>query len=75
MGTVVFLLPFSVWAIWMSAPAVRNSWAVLEVSPDPGGLPRYPLKTMIPVAFALVAMQGVAWVIQKVAFLRGHDID
>ncbi len=74
-GTVVFLLPFCVWAIWMSWPAVRNSWAVLEVSPDPGGLPRYPLKTVIPIAFAFVALQGVAWVIRKVAFLRGVDVE
>ena len=72
-GTLVFLLPFCGWAIWVSLPAVANSWAVLEVSPDPGGLPRFPLKTMIPVAFALVGLQGIAWVIQKVAVLRGID--
>jgi len=75
LGTVLLLLPFCVWAIWMSWPAVRNSWAVLEVSPDPGGLPRYPLKTLIPVAFAFVALQGLAWVVQKIAFLRGIDPD
>ena len=72
-GTLLFLLPFCVWAIWMSWPAVRNSWAVLEISPDPGGLPRYPLKAVIPVAFAFVALQGLAWVVQRVAFLRGID--
>jgi TRAP-type mannitol/chloroaromatic compound transport system permease small subunit len=74
LGTTFFLLPFCVWAIWMSWPAVRNSWSVLEMSADPGGLPRYPLKTVIPIAFALVALQGVAWIIQKVAFLRGVEV-
>lgn len=74
LGATFFLLPFCLWAIWVSWPAVVNSWAVLEMSADPGGLPRYPLKTMIPVGFALVALQGVAWIIQKVAFLRGIDV-
>jgi TRAP-type mannitol/chloroaromatic compound transport system permease small subunit len=57
----------------MSWPAVVNSWTVLEVSPDPGGLPRYPLKTVIPVAFAFVGLQGISLIIKKVAFLRGVD--
>jgi TRAP-type mannitol/chloroaromatic compound transport system permease small subunit len=72
-GTVVFLLPFCAFAIWISWPSIRNSWAVLEGSPDPGGLPRYPLKSMIPVAFVLLAAQGVAGMIRSVATLRGYD--
>jgi len=74
-GTVLFLLPFCGWAIWMSWPAVLNSWAVMEMSPDPGGLPRYPLKAAIPLAFALVALQGLSWFIRNVALLRGIELD
>jgi len=70
-GTVVFLLPFCVFAIWVSLPTVQSSWAVLEMSPDPGGLPRYPIKTAIPVAFALLFLQGISELIKKVAFLSG----
>jgi TRAP-type mannitol/chloroaromatic compound transport system permease small subunit len=70
-GTVLFLLPFSVFAIWLSWPSVRNSWAVREASPDPGGLARYPLKTAILVCFALLALQGVAELIKEIAKLRG----
>lgn len=73
LGATLLLLPFSVWAVWMSWPAVRNSFAVLEMSPDPGGLPRYPLKAVIPVAFALVALQGVAGIIRRIAELRGVE--
>jgi TRAP-type mannitol/chloroaromatic compound transport system permease small subunit len=73
LGSVFLLLPFCLWAVWMSWPAVVNSWTVLEVSPDPGGLPRYPLKTVIPVAFAFVGLQGISLIIKKVAFLRGVD--
>ncbi|MEO1368382.1 MAG: TRAP transporter small permease subunit, partial [Acidobacteriota bacterium] len=44
-GLTLFLIPFCLFGLWASIPAVRNSWAVWEVSPDPGGLPRYPIKT------------------------------
>jgi len=59
-GTVVFLIPFCAMMIWASWPAVSNSWAIHEGSPDPGGLPRFPIKTAIPLAFLLMALQGCA---------------
>lgn len=75
LGTVLFLFPFSVLMIVMSWPMVRNSWAVLEQSPDPGGLPRYPIKTILPIAFLLLIVQGVSLVIKQVAVLRGVSND
>lgn len=72
LGSLFFLIPFCLFAIWMSWPAVRDSWAVHEVSPDPGGLPRYPIKTMIPIAFALLGLQGVAEALDCWRFLRGR---
>ena len=36
---MLFLLPFCVFGVVMSLPTVMNSWSVLEMSPDPGGLP------------------------------------
>jgi TRAP-type mannitol/chloroaromatic compound transport system permease small subunit len=45
---------------------------VLEGSPDPGGLPRYPIKTMLLVSFALLWLQGIAEVIRCIATLRGR---
>ena len=59
-GSILFLIPFAVFGLIMSWPAVRNSWAVLEVSADPGGLPRYPIKSVLLVAFTLLALQGLA---------------
>lgn len=70
-GSVFFLIPFCVFGLVVSWPAVRNSWAIMEGSPDPGGLPRYPIKTMILVSFLLLLAQGVAELIRKVAVLRG----
>ena len=71
LGTLFFLIPFSVVMLWVSYPAVRNSWVIREVSPDPGGLPRYPIKAVILVSFALLLIQGWAQVVKKVAVIRG----
>ena len=72
LGTVLFLIPFCVLMLWAAWPAVRESWSLLEVSPDPGGLPRYPIKTVIPIAFLLMMVQGEAMLIRQIAILRGH---
>ena len=70
-GTVLFLLPFSLLMLWVSWPPVRNSWAIREASPDPGGLPRYPIKAVILISFALLVLQGLSQVAKQVAVLRG----
>lgn len=70
-GTLIFLLPFCVFVMWTSWPTVSNSWAVLEMSPDPGGLPRYPIKTAIPIAFFLLFLQGISMAVKQVALLKG----
>lgn len=75
LGTVLFLIPFCAVVLWMTIPFVVNSWAILEGSPDPGGLPRFPIKTVIPLALVLVMLQGVAMMIQEIAVLRGMNVD
>lgn len=70
-GTVLFLLPFSILFLWVSWPAVRNSWSIREVSPDPGGLPRYPIKAVILICFILLILQGLAQVVKQVEVIRG----
>ena len=72
-GTVVFLIPFCVLLIWVSTPYVQASWQVLEQSPDPGGLPRYLIKTAIPLAFVLLLLQAFSQLVRLVATLRGID--
>jgi TRAP-type mannitol/chloroaromatic compound transport system permease small subunit len=69
-GTLLFLIPFCILMIWTSWFPVRNSWKILEMSPDPGGLPRYPIKTAIPVAFLLVLAVGCAQAVRLVRELR-----
>jgi TRAP-type mannitol/chloroaromatic compound transport system permease small subunit len=64
-GTILLLIPFCLLMLWVSWPAVYNSWAVLEGSPDPGGLPRYLIKTAIPVAFLALLAQGFSLLIRS----------
>jgi TRAP-type mannitol/chloroaromatic compound transport system permease small subunit len=71
-GTAVFLWPFAALTIMFSQRYVSNSWAAQEMSPNAGGLPLYPLKTLIVAAFALLIAQGLSQIIKHVAFLRGH---
>ncbi|MGA7304968.1 MAG: TRAP transporter small permease subunit [Rhodothermales bacterium] len=74
-GTVLFLIPFCILMFWVSLPSVEHSWAVMEVSPDPGGLPRYPIKTLIPVTFVLLILQAFSMVIRNVAIVRGVSVE
>ena len=73
LGALLFLLPFCALMLWATGPSVAESWAVREVSPDPGGLPRWPIKALVPVAFVLLFLQGVAQAIKAIATLRGHN--
>ena len=50
---------------------VASSIGVWEGSPDVGGLARWPIKAAIPLAFALLTLQGISEIIKRVAFLRG----
>jgi TRAP-type mannitol/chloroaromatic compound transport system permease small subunit len=68
-GGLVFLLPFCIFAIWVSLPSVRDSIAVWESSPDPGGLARWPIKSAVPIAFFLLLLQGIAEVLRRGLFL------
>ena len=70
-GSLLLLLPFCGVVIVYSFPAVVNSWQVLEGSSDPSGLPRYPIKTVILIAFGLLALQGIAEAIKQGAIVLG----
>ena len=71
LGSLLFLLPFSWLMLQVSWPAVRNSWSIMETSPDPGGLPRYPLKSLLLVAFVLLFLQGLAQIVRAIEQIRG----
>ena len=69
-GTFLFLIPFSCMMLWATWGSVASSWEILEESSDPGGLPRYPVKTLIPIAFVLLIFQGLSQAVKEVRNLR-----
>jgi TRAP-type mannitol/chloroaromatic compound transport system permease small subunit len=72
LGTLFFLIPFCVMVMVASWQTIARSWLIWETSPDPGGLARYPIKTMILVSLLLLILQGVANAIKNWAILTGH---
>ncbi|TCS70025.1 TRAP-type mannitol/chloroaromatic compound transport system permease small subunit [Sulfuritortus calidifontis] len=71
-GTVLFLLPMAGLIMWLSWTGFAESYAIGEVSPDAGGLPRWPVRLLIPLGFGLLALQGVSELIKRIAFLAGQ---
>lgn len=70
-GHLLFLLPFAGFMLWISLDYVAASWALREGSRDPGGLPAvYLLKTLIPLAAGLLAVQALAELLRALARLR-----
>ena len=76
-GTLLFLIPFCIIAIietfnpvmfsWGRLP--NGSWGTWEMSPDPDGLPRAPIKSMIIVAFVLLLLQAISQAIKYLAIV------
>lgn len=75
LGTLIFLLPTCTILAWLSWPFFMQSFNVYEHSSNAGGLLRWPIKLVLPVGFALVALQGVSELIKRVAFLNGYAVD
>jgi TRAP-type mannitol/chloroaromatic compound transport system permease small subunit len=81
-GTLIFLIPFCILGIYVTINPVMFSWGFLpngtwggsiERSPDPDGLLRAPLKSMIIVAFSLLLLQAIAQLIKYAAIISGHS--
>ena len=58
--------------LWISWGPIANSWSILETSPDPGGLPRYPIKTVILVSFFLLLLQAFSQIVKNVGDPGGN---
>lgn len=70
LGSVVFLIPFCVFLLFVSWHFVSSSWRILEVSSEPGGIPAvFLLKSLIPVAAITLALQGLAEALRNLLVL------
>ncbi|MES2932201.1 MAG: TRAP transporter small permease subunit, partial [Pseudomonadota bacterium] len=72
-GIVFFLFPSCILFTWLSWHSLfLPSWEILEGSSNSGGLPRYPIKLIVPLGFALLTLQGVSELIKRIAALTGR---
>jgi TRAP-type mannitol/chloroaromatic compound transport system permease small subunit len=76
LGVLFFLLPGCYMIIATSLNFVAASWAVMEGSADPGGIPyRFIIKSAIPVGFLLVMLQGISLGIKSLLIILDSDED
>lgn len=71
-GTIFFLIPFCILIIAASWQSTIQSLILGEVSPDPGGLPRFPIKAAIIISCGLLILQGISEIIKNWSKLTGH---
>ena len=73
-GSLFLLLPFCAVAFYESLSFVETSWSVRETSPDPQGLPaRYIIKSVIPIGFFLLGLQGISEALKSIKKIGGRD--
>lgn len=84
-GHLVGLIPFCLLGLWLVWNPIMSSWGqrpdgtfptnkvwqIWELSPDPGGLPRAPIKTMLLVGLVLLFLQALAEMVKLAAELVG----
>ena len=70
-GFLLFLLPMSLFIMWLSWPVFMNAWTSGEISGSAGGLIRWPARLMVPVGFFLLSLQGFSELVKRIAFLMG----
>lgn len=70
-GHVFFLMPMAAIVVWTSWPFFVSSYLQNEQSSNYGGLPQWPAKLLIPLAFAILFIQAVSELIKRVAIMRG----
>jgi TRAP-type mannitol/chloroaromatic compound transport system permease small subunit len=70
-GFIFFLLPATLLILYFSIPFAYESIRNQEVSSNAGGLIIWPAKTLIPVGFFLLTLQGISELIKRIGFLMG----
>jgi len=80
-GHLMFLITFCIIGIYVTIDPVLRSWGrqtsgawgTWELSPDPSGLPRAPIKSMIIFAFVMLLLQTFAQLIKLYGVMRGRE--
>jgi TRAP-type mannitol/chloroaromatic compound transport system permease small subunit len=73
-GTVMFLLPFTLLIIYGSYAFVMDSYSTNEISGDPGGLKYlWLIKMAIPVSFTILFLEGLNYIIKNINIYNGIE--
>ncbi len=71
-GLILFLMPACLLFAWLSWTTLfYPSWLVSEHSLNSGGLPRYPIKFVVPFGFFMLSLQGLSEIIKRIGMLKG----
>ena len=79
LGAIFCLVPMCLLLIYFTWPWFVDSWRINEASSNAGGLPRWPVKLMLPAGFFLVLLQGISEIIKCLAalttdYVREHAV-
>lgn len=74
-GILFFMLPMAGLILWLSWPIVMLSLHSGEMSANPGGLIRWPVKMLLPLGFFFLILQAVSELIKRIAFVAGQGPD
>lgn len=67
---LIFFFPFTIVMLWKGIDYAQISWSTRETSWSVFAPPLYPIKTVIPLSFLLLILQGVANVTRRVLILN-----
>ena len=70
-GHLFFLIPTALLLTYLGWPFFWRSLMQNEQSTNAGGLPVYPSKLLIPLAFTFLLVQGFSELIKRIAIMRG----
>jgi TRAP-type mannitol/chloroaromatic compound transport system permease small subunit len=70
-GHSLFLLPLTIVMVVTSVPFFLRSYEINEQSGNAGGLPLWPSKGLIPLAFTLLFIQAISELIKRASIMRG----
>ncbi len=74
LGGIVFLIPICVFILLSSWNFVAESWAIREISSEPGGIPGvFLLKSLIPAMAINLLLQGIAETLRNALILVEGD--
>jgi TRAP-type mannitol/chloroaromatic compound transport system permease small subunit len=69
LGGVIFLMPLCIMLIYFTWPWFMQAWTQNIYSNAAGGLPRWPVRLMLPLGFGVLMLQGIAEIIKCVLAL------